>query len=51
MKAKLLETFINPVLLYGPSTIVLRVVDNNPIKAVLNTASSAQQQCSTLPEE
>ena len=38
MKAKLLETFIKPVLLYGLSTIVLRVVDNNPIKAVLNTA-------------
>ena len=37
MKAKLLDTFIKPVRLYGLSTI-LRTMDNNPIKAVHNTA-------------
>ncbi|MGL5754370.1 MAG: reverse transcriptase domain-containing protein [Paraclostridium sp.] len=37
-KAKVIETFIKPVLLYGLSTIVLRATDNDKMEAVLNTA-------------
>ncbi|VUZ50582.1 unnamed protein product [Hymenolepis diminuta] len=37
-QAKLLETFVEPVLLYGLSTTVYLKVDNKKLKAVQNTA-------------